>query len=135
MAEFFDNYNKAKLFENKPSFNIDVESLYSDNKKECRSFNKIKIRDRSNTVTFHSNSDTKYKSNYYDRNKEESHRNRNNSFYTNLDFSNSSLKIPMINPLSNMQKSFNKFDNYDNFNSRLGGLRIEENNNQYNQYN
>lgn len=131
ISELFDTYNKLNLFDSKPLFNIEVDSLYLDCKKECPSITKLKNRDRSNTITFNSNSDSKYKSNYYDRNKEESCRNRNNSFYTNFDNSSLSLKIPMINPLSNMQKNFNKFDNCENLNSRLGAIRIDDNINKY----
>jgi hypothetical protein len=124
------------MFENKPVFNIDVENLYSDKKKECRSFNKLKIRDRSNTITYNANSDNKYKADYYGGhyttgNKEEPNRNRINScFYNNYNNSNSGMNIPMMNPLSNYKKTFNKYDEYD-FNSRLGGIKIEENSNYY----
>ena len=136
MAELFEAYSNSKMFENKPVFNIEVENLYSDKKKECKSFNKIKNRDRSNTITYNSTSDTKYKADYYGGHyssgkTEESNRNRINScYYTNSDNINSGIKIPMMNPLSNYKKNYNKFDESD-LSNRIAGIKIEEHNKYY----
>jgi len=125
MAELYEKYNKSNLFESKPVFNIEVEDLYLDKMKEVKSFPKLKFRDRSNTMTDNLFSDTKLRANFNGSNTHD--KNRNNSFLNKFEGYDSGMKIPMINPLSNINRTYNKFDDY-NFNSKLSEITLEENN-------
>ena len=125
MAELYEKYNKSNLFESKPVFNIEVEDLYLDKMKEVKSFPKLKIRDRSNTMTDNSCGDSKYKANFNGSNNYD--KSRNSSFFNKFEGYDSGMKIPMINPLTNINRNYNKFDDSD-FNSKLSEITLEENN-------
>jgi hypothetical protein len=81
MLDFFEMMIRNNLFDKRPAFNIEVENLFGENRKDCVSFKNIG-RDRSNTYAY-SGDIFKIKSDTHDR-------------ITN----NSSVKIPSVNPLS-----------------------------------
>ncbi len=103
MLAHFEHLNSKKLFDSKPTFKIPVAEICNEMKKEVVTF-KLKGRERSTTAYNAFDNKNKFDTPASFSNLEKRHSTSVN------EYTNSGMKIPVNNPLANIGKSFNKYD-------------------------